>query len=118
MRRAALILLVLAAACSRSPSHGTVMARQHSDAYSYWTPPIQTPEQCTTIVVGKSESEDCTPGVYIPGHYVYIPESWSLKLHPASGHTGWHVVSKHAFDACAVGDFYPDCSSGAKAGPA
>lgn len=40
-----------------------------------------------------------------------------LNLHPTSGHTGWHDVTEHAFDACAVGAFYPDCSSGAKAGP-
>lgn len=111
MRRVTGILVLLAlayfaTACGQGPKTGTVVDRSHDAAYSYWVAGVQTPETCT--MVGKVE--DCTPGINIPGHMQYVPETWSLKLDDGK-HKGWRDVGEEAYNACLVNEHYPECAS-------
>lgn len=109
-----LVLLALAyfaTACSHPPSSGTVVDRHDNPAYSYWVAGIDTPATCT--MVGKIE--DCNPGIHIPGHEQYVPESWSLKLSQNNNDgkkakVGWRDVGQSTYDSCQLNSFYPDCA--------
>lgn len=82
-----------------APDHGTVEDRQHSPAhYHDWTS-----FQC----IAHDKNGICTASIPVY-HHDYVPEQWQLKLNDGKD-TGWHTVTRDAYQHCPVDSTYPDC---------
>lgn len=87
----AALVIVSLTACA--PEAGTVTKKDYDSEYSYWLPGTTTcsgqPARCTTT----------------PGYYVYVPESYQLRITNGDD-SGWISVDSRMYDNTRVGDYY------------
>lgn len=100
--------LVLAAAvltlAACAPNSGTVKDKSYHAPYSSWSTGYWSSGPCYSY----NKNGGCRsrgPRQYHPGHYVYHPASWHLRL-VNGGDDGWRSVYSGTWENCVVGDHF------------